>query len=227
MTEDRISVILPVRDGELYIGAALDSILGQTRAPDEVIVVDDGSTDSTAERVAAYGEAVSMVRQEPRGIGAALNTGLDTAGGDLISFLDSDDVWSRHKLEIQCAALDRDPELDLVFGHVEQFVSPELSADERSKLRAPEGHQAAKMKGTLLARRRAVDRVGLFSTQWRIVDFVDWYARARELGLRERMLDDVVLHRRLHRSNIGRRESGNRAEYASAIGALLRRRKGS
>jgi glycosyltransferase involved in cell wall biosynthesis len=224
MSPDRISVIVPVRDGELYIGEAIDSILGQTRRPEQVIVVDDGSNDGTAERVAAYGDPVTLIRREPGGIGAALNTGLDVADGDLLSFLDADDLWTPRKLELQCDAL-ADPELDIVFGHVEQFLSPELSDDERARLRPPPGAQPAKTKGTMLIRRDTFERVGRFPTKWKLVDFVDWYARAHEQNLRERMLNEVVLRRRLHRSNIGRTRSVARAEYASAMGALLRRRR--
>jgi glycosyltransferase involved in cell wall biosynthesis len=227
MSAERVSVIMPVRDGERYIGEAIDSILAQTRAPDQVVVVDDGSTDTTADRVMTYGDAVSLIRRRPGGIGAALNSGLDAADGSLISFLDSDDLWTARKLELQCDAMDADPALDMVFGQVEQFISPELSAEEQSQLRPPEGHQAAKMKGTILVRRSAIDRIGRFSTQLKLADFVDWYARAQELGLREQMLDEVVLRRRLHRDNLGRRESDNRGEYASAMGALLRRRRES
>jgi hypothetical protein len=79
----------------------------------------------------------------------------------------------------------------------------------------------------MLIRRAALDRAGRFPTEWKIVDFVDWYARAQEQELRELMLDRVVLRRRLHRSNLGRGRSEARTEYASAMGALLRRRRKS
>ena len=225
MSAERISAIIPVRDGELYIEEAIDSILAQTRVPEQVIVVDDGSSDGTAERVTGYGDAVALLRRGPGGVGAALNTGLDVADGDLISFLDADDLWAPRKLELQGEALASDQNLDLVFGRVEQFFSPELSHEERSRLRPPFGNQPAKMKGTMLIRREAFERVGRFPTGWRIVDFVDWYARAQEQRLSELMMDEVVLRRRLHRSNISRSRQESRTEYASAMGALLRRRR--
>ena len=77
----------------------------------------------------------------------------------------------------------------------------------------------------MLIRRQAFDRVGSFPTEWTIVDLVDWYARAQEQNLRELMPDEVVLRRLLHGSNIGRSRSKARTEYASAIGAVLRRRR--
>jgi glycosyltransferase involved in cell wall biosynthesis len=220
-----ISAIVPVRDGAPYVEEAIDSILAQTRPAREVIVVDDGSRDGTADVVLGYGDRVTLIRQEPQGVGAAVNSGLDAAQGELISFLDADDAWTPRKLELQCEPLERDPALDMVFGHVEQFISPDLSESERSQLRSVEGHQPAKLKGTMLIRREAVDRVGRFVTAWKLVDFVDWYSRAREEGLRELMLDEVVLRRRLHRTNVGRRETDARVEYAKAMGAVLRRRR--
>jgi glycosyltransferase involved in cell wall biosynthesis len=225
MTE-RISAIVPVRDGELYIGEAIDSILGQSRPPDEVIVVDDGSQDGTAALVERYGDRVTLIHREPGGVGAAVNTGLEAAEGELIAFLDADDLWTPRKLEFQSEAMAADPALDMVFGQVEHFISPELSDAERGQLRAPEP-QPAKLKGTMLIRRTALERVGVFPTEWKVVDFVDWYARAQEQGLRELMLEEIVLRRRLHRSNIGRSQSEARTEYASAMGALLRRRRRS
>jgi glycosyltransferase involved in cell wall biosynthesis len=227
MSAQRISTITPVRDGELYIGEAIDSILTQTRPPDQVIVVDDGSDDGTAARVDAYGDSVTLLRRDPEGVGAAVNAGVDAADGELIAFLDADDLWTPNKLEIQCEAMAADPALDMVFGRVEQFLSPELSDAERARLQVVPGAQPAKLKGTMLIRRDAFDRVGGFTTDLPVAEFVEWYPRAQEQGLTELMLDDVLLRRRLHHSNLGRNRSGDRREYASAIGAMLRRRRKS
>lgn len=223
MNGERISAIVPVCDGELYIEEAIDSILEQSRPPDQVIVVDDGSTDATAERVERYGEAVELLRREHAGVGAALNSALDAAHGELLSFLDADDLWTPRKLEVQLEAI-ADPAVDIVFGRVEQFISPDLNADECARLRRPPGDQPGKLKGAMLVGRAAFDRVGPFTTRWKLADFIDWYARAQELRLTERMLDQVVLRRRLHRSNVGRSESASRKEYAVAMAAALRRR---
>jgi glycosyltransferase involved in cell wall biosynthesis len=227
MSPERISAIVPVRDGELYIAEAIDSILAQTRPPDQVIVVDDGSRDGTAARIQGYDDPVTLIRRAPEGVGAAVNAGVDAADGDLVSFLDADDLWTERKLELQCEVLAADPALDMVFGRVEQFVSPDLTDAERSRLRMVDGAQPAKLKGTMLVRRRALEQVGRFPTEWRVADFIDWYARAQDRGLREGMLDEVVLRRRLHRSNLGRSGTEARTEYASAMGALLRRRRRS
>src|SRR5437763_5703586 len=105
MTDGRVSVVIPVRNGERFLADAIGSALGQSRPPLEVIVVDDGSSDSTAEVAQAFGSAVHCVSQPPLGVATALNCGVNLARGDLLAFLDADDVWMHEKLELQVAAL--------------------------------------------------------------------------------------------------------------------------
>jgi glycosyltransferase involved in cell wall biosynthesis len=226
MTGPSVSVIVPARNAASYLSEALESIRAQTRAPDQVIVVDDGSTDETAEIAEAQAEPVTLIKRSHGGVGAAVNSGLAAADGELISFLDADDLWTANKLEVQCAALAAEPKIDMVFGHVEQFLSPELSDEQRALLRAPGRVSPAKLKGTLLIRRVSLERVGLLSTSLHIADFVDWYSRAREHGLRDQVVGDVVLKRRIHLANNGRLQRAARVEYAQVLArARLRRRR--
>jgi glycosyltransferase involved in cell wall biosynthesis len=221
---DRVAVIIGVRDGERYLAEALDSVLGQTRPPDQVVVVDDGSQDGTTAIADSYAPAVRCIRRPPEGPAAAINGGVKATTGELIGFLDADDVWNPAKLELQCEAFDRDRSLDMVFGGVEQFVSPELGPESRAGLRPPGPAVAGKLKGTMLVRRTSFERVGAFDPERTIAEFVDWYARATEHGLREEMLPQVVLRRRLHERNLGRTKRELRTEYARVLGAALRRR---
>lgn len=225
MRDPAVSVVVPAHDTELYLGEAIESILGQTLPPAQVIVVDDGSHDGTAEVAEGFGAAVTVVRRERGGVGAAVNSGLEIADGDLVAFLDADDVWTPRKLELQRAALVAEPETDMVFGRVEQFISPDLSPEERAELRPPVGSLPGKVKGSMLVRRPALECVGMFDTSWKIADFIDWYSRAHVLGLRERMLGEVLLRRRLHRTNNGRIHRLARDEYARAVAIARRRRR--
>ena len=221
---DRVAVILGVRDGERYLAEALDSVLGQTRPPDEVVVVDDGSKDGTAAIADGYGPAVRCIRRPPEGPAAVVNAGVRATTGELIGFLDADDIWIPTKLELQCDAIDRDRSLDMVFGAVEQFFSPELGPTSRAGLRAPGPAVPGKLRGTMLVRRTSFERVGAFDPERTIAEFVDWYARATEHGLHEEMLPQVLLRRRLHERNLGRTKRELRTEYARVLGAALRRR---
>jgi glycosyltransferase involved in cell wall biosynthesis len=113
----RVSVVIPAFRSAATIRRALDSALGQTRPPDEVVVVDDGSPDDLAAVVeGAYGARVTLVRKSNGGAASARNAGLDRATGDLVAFLDADDYWEPEKLARQLAVLSRHPETALVAG---------------------------------------------------------------------------------------------------------------
>ncbi len=107
----RISVVIPAYNAGRYIGRAIDSVLAQTRPAEEIIVVDDGSTDNTAEIAGAYGDRIRFIRQENAGASVARNTGIAAATGNWIAFLDADDEWLPEKLRLQTEHLERNPDL--------------------------------------------------------------------------------------------------------------------
>src|SRR2546423_1499605 len=105
-----ISVVVPAYNAELYIAQTLEGILSQTLPPDEVIVVDDGSTDATLDELARFRGEVKIVNQTNRGTAGAHNTGFRMAGGDYVARCDADDIWAPTKLERQSEALVTHPE---------------------------------------------------------------------------------------------------------------------
>ena len=114
MTQPLVSVIIPAYNSGPYLAETLDSVLCQTYRCREVIIVDDGSTDDTPERVELYRSSVVYIRQGNSGAGAARNAGLQAASGDYIAFLDHDDLWLPEKLEIQLEVAAKHPESGLV-----------------------------------------------------------------------------------------------------------------
>ncbi len=108
---NRISVVIPTYNRADGVVAALGSVLAQTQPPDEVIIIDDGSTDNTSERLAFYRERIHYVCQPNRGPASARNAGVQHSSGELVAFLDSDDLWLPKKLERQLAAFANDPDL--------------------------------------------------------------------------------------------------------------------
>lgn len=115
--EKAISVIMPTRNRAMYIEQAVASVLAQTRPDFELVVVDDGSTDSTSEILAAIDDSrLRCLRQEPRGIGAAMNAGLRAARGAYVARLDSDDLWHPELLEVLAAVLDAAPDIDVAYA---------------------------------------------------------------------------------------------------------------
>ncbi len=102
----RFSVVIPAYNRADTVGRAIQSALDQTHAPLEVLVVDDGSKDSTPEIIASFGEPVRLIRQENGGAPVARNTGIRAAKGDWIAFLDSDDYWTPEHLMRMGAAIE-------------------------------------------------------------------------------------------------------------------------
>jgi glycosyltransferase involved in cell wall biosynthesis len=225
MPDRLISVLIPAYNAAPYLGEAIDSVFAQSHRPLEVIVVDDGSDDGTGEVAASYRDRVRLHRQERAGNGAARNAAVALANGSYFAFLDADDRFVAHKLERQLQALEDDPELDMVFGHVREFVSPELPAEVRASIRRPADPMPWASPNLMLIRRGSFERVGLFSSTLRVGVTVDWYARSTELGCKSLVLDEVVLERRLHTQNNGIREQDSRLQYIQVIKASMDRRR--
>jgi glycosyltransferase involved in cell wall biosynthesis len=220
-----VSVMIGAYNAAPYLGEAIESVFAQEYEPIELIVVDDGSTDGTAEVARSFGR-VRVISQENGGNGAARNRAVGEASGDLYAFLDADDRFTAGKLALQKAALDADPGLDMVFGHVREFLSPELDEDTRARLRPPAPEPMPwTAPNLMLVRRESFERVGPFTTAVRVGVTVDWFARAKEAGLRYSILPEVVLERRLHTQNNGLRESASRSQYLEVIRQAMNRRR--
>jgi glycosyltransferase involved in cell wall biosynthesis len=221
MANSLISCIIPVFNGERYLGEALDSILAQTYRPIEIIVVDDGSTDSTGELVARYGDRIRYFRQNNEGAPTARNAGLSAARGAFVAFLDSDDLWHPDKLARQMARFDARPELDLCVTHLQRFWIPELETERK---RFQDHRFAEVLPGyitqTLLARRNVFDSVGNFDTSRRVGDPMDWFLRAAERGVVMELLPDLLVYQRMHENNLSV-EFGTRAMKPHMQDALL------
>ena len=220
-----VTVIIGAYNADRYLGEAIDSVLAQTHQDVELIVVDDGSTDRTAEVAESYGSRVRCIRQENGGMAASRNRAIPEAHGTYLAFLDADDRFPPDKLRRQLAVFEADPELDIVYGHVSEFLSPDLDADARALLRAPEHDVPWSTPNLMLVRRDSFLRVGLFSTELRVGIGVDWHARANELGLRSAIPPVVVLERRLHAENNGIRQRESKPQYLHVLKAALDRRR--
>jgi glycosyltransferase involved in cell wall biosynthesis len=226
MNEPLISCIVPVFNGERYLGEALESILKQTYRPLEIIVADDGSTDGTATLVASYGDQVRYVFQPNAGVAAACNLGVRASFGEFVAFLAADDLWHPEKLALQMLQFQDRPELDVCVTHMQNFWIPELRAEEERfrnhRLTRP---WPGYLPQALLARRIVFDAVGLFDTTLRYEDAKDWFLRAAEHGTVMELLSDVLVYRRLHRANISRHKAfASSGELLQIVKASLNRR---
>ncbi len=132
-----VSVIIPTYNSGLLAVEAVASVLAQTEQAYEIIVVDDGSADDTAERMATFGTAVKYIRKENGGVSSARNRGVAEATGDFIAFLDADDVWHPNKLELQLAAIGSRPDLGLLATGTFPWPGPSPAPVETTELISP------------------------------------------------------------------------------------------
>jgi glycosyltransferase involved in cell wall biosynthesis len=222
--EPRISVITAVKNGEQYVGEALQSILAQTLPPYEIIVVDGQSTDRTL-AIAQSFAGVQCVIQTIAGLARARNAGLAAAEGDWIAFLDYDDLWDPDKLRIQTSYMVARPDLQYTTTLMRFIREP------GAKLR-PELDQAALDQprpgltpSALLARRSAFDQVGLFDPAYVNGADIDWLTRAQDLGVPTAIVPQVLMIKRLHHTNLSINTAVSRHDMFRVVRASLARRQ--
>jgi glycosyltransferase involved in cell wall biosynthesis len=216
-----VSVVIPVFNGALYLGAAIESVLAQTRAADAIIVVDDGSTDESAAVASQFGAKVQYLRRLHEGAAAARNAGQAAVQSPLLAFLDADDLWLPQKLERQLPLIANAKEPNIIFGHTERFVSPDLSEEERMLLRWDPGPVAGPCCSSMLMQNSAFASLGGFNPSLQVGEFLEWFARARKAEFQCVTIPEVVFRRRLHKNNMGRSHNNSRANFARTMKAVL------
>jgi glycosyltransferase involved in cell wall biosynthesis len=223
-TAPDISVVIPVHNGERYLAESIQSVLDQGHAALELLVIDNASTDATAD-VAGTFSSIRYFHLPDKGLSKALNYGLERCRGAFLGFLDADDLWSPNRLAVQLEAFASNPALEMVFGHVEQFISPDLEESAKAKLSIRDKHLPGRYRGTMLIRKDSFWRVGPFEPSTDFGEFIDWYMRAADHKIRELMLPDLLTLRRIHGANMGYTDRHKRVEYARVLKRGLDRRR--
>lgn len=209
------SVIMPAFNTEAYIADAILSVRAQTVAPREIIVVDDGSTDRTAEVVRSLGSGIRLIRQENRGCGPATIAAIGAVTTEMVAGLDSDDVWLPHKMERQLQALHEMPDTAACFARMRQFHHG-AGMDTDGPV------TDAWVRSTMVMRTEVAANIGPIVDQ----DLVDWLARVREQGHRMHLVPEVLALRRARPGSLTYDRDGGRNEsyLLAARKAILRRR---
>uniref|UniRef100_B8HPX7 Glycosyl transferase family 2 n=1 Tax=Cyanothece sp. (strain PCC 7425 / ATCC 29141) TaxID=395961 RepID=B8HPX7_CYAP4 len=218
-----ISVIIPVYNRDRYLAEAIESVLNQTYPAIDLIVVDDGSSDRSAEVAQRY--PLTYVYQSNQGISAARNAGVALAKGNFIAFLDSDDIWVIDKLSKQMDVFAADSELEAVFGYAQQFYSPDLDESIQRRIKCHSQPIPAYLATAMLIKFEAFLRIGPFDPSLRTSNDINWYILATEKELRYFMLPDVVYYRRLHETNNGLVEHQHRNHFLHLLKAKLDRQR--
>lgn len=204
-----ISAVVAAYQAESFIAEALDSILGQTHPPDEVIVVDDGSTDGTARELERFAGRIRVIRQPNGGCPAAFNTAFREARGDFVAMCGADDIWEPQKLERQMGAIQTHPEADVLFGHavLVGHVEREHTRPPNAGLLESDAFRDALFAGncvcapSILIRRSLFARLGPFIEDFGADDYEYWF-RCLRAGARFYYDPRPMLRWRHHGNNL-------------------------
>lgn len=218
-----VSVILPVFNGELFIADAINSVLEQTIAPCEIIVIDDGSNDKTSRVVLGFGDKVKYVRKENGGVATARNLGLKYAIGKFIAFIDADDLWAKNKLEIQLNLIEKTKDLNIVIGFT-QIIPITMNVD-RAILDANPKVLLLYVLGCTLIKRSIFFEVGNFDEEMILSEDTDWFFRTMEAGIQIELHNDIVQFYRVHQNNITNDKKRNHLYQIKAYKKSLDRRR--
>lgn len=220
----KISVVVPAFNAARYLAETIESILAQTRPADEVVVVDDGSTDDSADIAQKYAPSVRVLRLDHAGMSATRQRGYEATTGDLHANCDADDLWLPTKLEQQSAVLDDHPELHAVGCLVDEFLSPDADPTMSPGRGIRLGHPSPSASA-LLVRRSFVELLGGYESDQALGESVEWYARALSAGLRAAVVQEVLVRRRLHEHNTSRSFARDSDEYLFIIRDHLERQR--
>jgi len=196
---DRVSAVITSYNGERFLREALESVFAQDYDPFEVVFVDDGSSDRTAEIAKSF--PLHYVYQENAGLPTARNAGVALATGDLIAFGDDDDLWPRTKLTVQANYLREHPDVGCVLGRSDWIVEEGVAQPEL--VRDPIFNELGGIQFvTMMIRREAFEELEGFDPTYLYAEDRDLFVRMQEHGIEYAVLPDLVLHKRLHGANM-------------------------
>ena len=217
-----VSAIVPAFNAQRYVREAIDSILGQTYANIEVLVVDNASTDDTAREIKSYGERVTYLREDKKGPSAARNRGLKHCRGEFIAFLDADDLWLPDKTERQLQFLAAHPEYGICYSHYE-FIDADGKPLERPHRHRPLSGwvfeallklEVSVGTGTVMIRRECIEKVGDFEEQLMTAEDTNLYIRLAKY-YQYGYLSGPVARYRVHPQGLTKTEGVRRGTFQS------------
>ncbi|MGD1018516.1 MAG: glycosyltransferase family A protein [Verrucomicrobiia bacterium] len=230
MTSPLVSVVIPTHNYGRYIGETVESALGQTYSPVEIIVVDDGSTDDTRGRLTAYDGRIRYIHQQCRGVSAARNTGIQAARGEFVALLDSDDLWVPDKVERQVAVAIHQPDIALVAterfaidetGRRLDYVAEACSREGFCEFTVPELLEfPAFSPSSVLARRDCLLTLGGFNEDITGVEDMEMWVRIA-LRFRVARLNATLTAQRFHSTSMSRQADLMLRNHRKAMARLF------
>ncbi len=196
-----VTVVIPVYNCAKYLTEALDSVFAQTYRPIEVIVVDDGSTDDSADIVRNYPE-VRYFYQSNQGVAVARNVAIAAAEGEFIAFIDADDIWKPHKLSLQITYMLEHPDIGITGTRAENFLEPNTQVPPWFDCDRDLQECIVIIPSTLVVSISIFHQIGNFSQNYQSEEDTEWLRRAEDLNVKTLMIPEILTLRRLHGKNL-------------------------
>lgn len=196
-----VSVIIPVYNGEIFLADAINSIIKQDYHPLEIIIIDDGSTDKTQEVASQFKDFIQYFYQENAGPSSARNRGINIAKGDLITFLDADDLWVEGSLKKQIDYLKNNSQVQIVQGHL-QNLSEEIDPQSNNIIKKFGKPRVSFNVGSAVYRKSVFEKIGLFNENLYHSEDVELLVRIKENKINWVVIDSVFLLYRRHQKSL-------------------------
>ena len=219
-----VSVIIPVYNGEDFLAEAIQSILNQDYSNYEIWVMDNGSTDRTREVAQSFPQVQYRYSPIPN-VAMAYNQGISLSNGDYIAFLDRDDIWVPHKLTRQVQFLEQEKEHGAVVGLQKIYLQPGYKKPHWLKQAMLETPQFAYLPSALMIRRQTFSIIGCFNPAFPFCSDTAWFFKAKYEGVKVGMIEEVLIHRRIHSENTSNQCTGLQKDLLSTIHASLKERR--
>lgn len=222
----KISVVIPSFNQAEFIAEAIDSILNQTHPVDEILVVDDASTDNTRQIIRnQYPSVRLLINKTNQGPSYSRNCGIAASTSDFVTFLDADDLLPYDKIQWQYEFLIQHPNIDMVAGFGDYFFSDQISKSDRRRAYLEGKPHFNVYLAAFLIRRYVFDRVGMFNVEMRLSEDQDWYMRTREAGISLHIEEKISLNKRVHNANTTAGISFKNSGFIHALRNSIRRRE--
>jgi glycosyltransferase involved in cell wall biosynthesis len=210
-----IDIILPVYNCEKFIGEAIQSVLDQTFTDFNLIIINDGSTDSSEEIINKYKEIdprIISITQKNRGQIASLNTGLELSKSKYIAFIDADDLWKKTKLEKQYNLLSKTADVAVCFTLLREFDS---LGNHDIKYADRKNDMKGLSRICFLGAKSLFETYGKFDNEEKLAEFILWFGKLINDNVKYEVLNEVLAFRRIHANNMTQKI--NRLDYLKTI----------
>lgn len=219
-----VSVVIPMYNAERFIGEALESVRSQTIRPREIIVVDDGSTDRSVAVVEAWDPEIRVLTQANAGAASARQAGSALAKGEMLAFLDADDLWLPDALEVRLAVLEAHPDVHAVYGGVQQFMCETAPEAVKQSMNIHTDIETARHPGCMLIRTPAFRAMGGFNPDFREGEMLEFVSRFESAGFVSHMMPNLIFRRRVHGANTVLNAKSLNKAYLAALRERLRQK---